>query len=319
MQKELYIHIGPPKTGSTTLQKLLAEQADSDQPEIYYPKAGRINDGRPSLRSNGTKVYSEQYHVINHTNIFYALIGTMIDPSSDDVLCMLTKEVAESDHSPIVISSEGFFWLNEQIPKLINCLPNCSIKVLLYIRNPFNRTLSSYREKVRTENMTCSFDKFVSEEDFFVKEPAVIDRWAKYIKRENVITRPFEHITAGPGLYQDLCGLVGIDVSKSNDSDARARQNNATYTDQTLVVIRFLSKMQERCKIGGFSFLVCINLKRIISQTAVIRVFLNCILFSLRNRLISPEGRASLSNRICDEIDDMPSHYRALYVDYIES
>lgn len=317
-RKKVYIHIGPPKTGSTTIQKALAEQSECDSPLFYYPKAGRLNDGKPTQRSNKGKIYTESYHVINHTNVYYALMGTMIEPPSDAILDMLAEEVTECEQEQIVISSEGFFGLDEQIAEFLSRLENCDIKVLLYIRNPTSRTISSYREKVRTENMTCSFEDFIGAEDAFIKEPAVIDRWASYVGRGNIITRPFEQVVADPGLYQDFCDVVGVDCERIKNMNVSGRVN-VSLNDQNLMAIRFLSKIQKQFKTGGVPFLVCINLKRIMSHSAFIRRIVSCILFPLRNSLMCQEGRFLLSKRIEDEINDMEPHYRLLYEDYIKN
>lgn len=316
-QKQVYIHIGPSKTGSTTLQKALAEQSESDSPLIYYPKAGRLNDGKPTQRSNQGKIYTELYHVINHTNIYYALLGTMVEPSSDDILNMLAAEVAECSQNRVVISSEGFFGLSEHIQKLIDLLGDCDIKVLLYIRNPEHRTISSYREKVRTENMTRSFEDFIGGEAYFIHEPTIIERWAGYVGGDKIITRPFEQVAANPGLYQDFCNVVGIDDENLDNTESYERANTS-LNDQNLMAIRYLSKIQKKLKTGGLPFLVCINLKRILSQSAFVRIILGCMLFPFRNSLISTDGVALLRKKLEKEINDMAPKYQLMYQNYIK-
>ena len=42
MKRKLYIHAGPPKTGTSALQYVLR---DHDGSAVYYPKAGQWDDG----------------------------------------------------------------------------------------------------------------------------------------------------------------------------------------------------------------------------------------------------------------------------------
>jgi hypothetical protein len=311
-KKHVFIHIGPPKTGSTTIQTQLTNEAASERPFIYYPEAGRLNEGKPTLRRNGEKVYSEQYHVINHTNTYYALLGTMVDPTSKDVLDMLTAEMEVCEHRCVVISSEGFFSLDEQIPQLLECCGDYSIKVILYIRDPTKRIISSYKEKVRSENMTISFEKFIQQEGCLVQEPEVIERWARYVGHENIIKRLFDRVIAGPGLWTDFCEATG-NGGEADKVATKENRDNEKWPDQLLVMIRLLSKCQKRCAIGGIPFLVLINLKRLITRSRVVQYFLCCILFPFRNVLIPQSGIEIVSQIVGSEIGETPPCYRSLY------
>jgi hypothetical protein len=310
-KKNIFIHIGPPKTGSTTIQTQLANEVASERPFIYYPKAGRLNEGKPTLRRNGDKVYSEQYHVINHTNTYYALLGTMVEPTSKDVLDMLTAEIEACGHRCVVISSEGFFSLNEQIPQLLKCCGDYCIKVILYIRDPTKRIISSYKEKVRSENMTISFEEFIQQEGRLIQEPEVIERWARYVGHGNIIKRPFDRVIAGPGLWADFCEATG-NGGKAVKAAEKEKRDNEKWPDQLLVMIRLLSKCQKRCAVGGVPFLVFINLKRLITRSRVIQYFLCCILFPLRDALISQSAIGIVSRKVNSEIGETSPCYRSL-------
>jgi hypothetical protein len=315
MRKKIYIHIGPPKTGSTTLQGVLSDQSDSEHPKVYYPEAARLYEGAKTVRKDGENIHYGTNKAINHTNVFNALIGTMIEPSNSQILDGLVAEIAECNHAHVVISSENFFVLDGEIPNFIDSFNQYPVKVLLYIRNPASRIISLYREHVRKGNMTISFTEFLEREWCLLQEHHIINRWANHVGRENIITRSFEEAVAGSGLYYDF--IEAIDVDWEGESvPPREKLKNAKMPDQLLWLMKSLSKWQKKCKVGGVEFLICINLKRIISQSSVIQKVLYYALYPLRNRLISDEARTFLSKRINDELSQLSQEDRLLYADY---
>ena len=76
-KKNVYIHIGHSKTGTTSLQKFLSKESKSENSNFLYPKTTLINDG---------------HHLLFKSN--------------QETLHTLFKEIKDSCKKNIIISSE---------------------------------------------------------------------------------------------------------------------------------------------------------------------------------------------------------------------
>ena len=136
MKRKLYIHTGPPKTGTSALQYVLR---DHDGSVIHYPKAGQWNDGA-------------------HHNLVLNFFGDYAQPKTvrEDIGVLFDRVSEDASHSqvPIVISSEmlavrpspGHF-----IDALLSRLGgDLDVEILFTVREHFERTASLYGQRVRS-------------------------------------------------------------------------------------------------------------------------------------------------------------------------
>jgi hypothetical protein len=155
--KELTLHIGLPKTGTTTLQKYLTDNAEElEKQGVSYPKAGRS--------------------YIAHHNIAHACRRTLsIGREFNELRNNYDAEVASFDRA--ILSSEAFqnascylglihfFGLpNGLRKKLPASLPlrtrQYRISTYCYVREFLEFACSSYSQKVQNSNTHLSFTDF---------------------------------------------------------------------------------------------------------------------------------------------------------------
>jgi hypothetical protein len=127
-QPQLILHVGPHKTGSTTLQiRFLAARDQLAQHGVDYPTAGLFQFGHHYLKS--------------------FLAGDMAD--CGDLTEDRLREVGATDRS-ILFSSENLIYLSaEQLEKLKRLFPRHRIVAVMFIRSPVDLWPSHWQELVK--------------------------------------------------------------------------------------------------------------------------------------------------------------------------
>ena len=117
----IILHIGPPKTGSTSIQSFLnSAQQELLTDGILYPSKGRSEAGvtyhikiherdAKSRRFASTKGPDFAHHLLAWT-----LAGTVRDISADRCWAQVLSEIESLNPKTAIISSEYFAWLSEE-------------------------------------------------------------------------------------------------------------------------------------------------------------------------------------------------------------
>jgi hypothetical protein len=155
--RDLFIHVGAHKTGTTAVQMTLAGLG-----------AG--------LRSHGlTYPRSNWYHHSQH-RLAFAMKGQK-DPKAGDTpdlateVAALNTAIAKADTDKVLISSEVFFSVPPaQIAALAAQIEGARVHVIAFVRRPDTFLISMYNQKIK--GPVNSFAKPISS---FVKDPLSID------------------------------------------------------------------------------------------------------------------------------------------------
>ncbi len=136
--KKLVLHIGPPKTASTGLQKFLSESRDTG--EYIYPKFGRVKNG------------------VAHHNIAYELRKHDRYEPAETGFFELNKLMRNTKKN-VFISSEEFILTRPVLDPIvrISVETGFSLEIVYFVRDPLDRLNSMYTQQVKT-GMT--FDNF---------------------------------------------------------------------------------------------------------------------------------------------------------------
>jgi hypothetical protein len=132
MKKSIYIHVGPPKTGTSILQSWLSSHADElhEASNIYYP----IHDIDENQVSSGHNQLFLDKKVGKKSAFCHQNFQKLLDKFDLDTFNIL------------LLSSEYFFY---QIPEFMKYAGKYDIKFITYVRPEFEFIESVYNQSVK--------------------------------------------------------------------------------------------------------------------------------------------------------------------------
>lgn len=151
LQRTLILHIGHPKTGTTTLQNALVRspQALKEHGILYPPKNGPAKHSQiaAALAPIAGAPPQRRRSVIRDPAVIRA--------KGEALWAQVVKSVAQSDAPQIVLSSEEFFNICAQpeMPRFIGELATLAqnVEVVAYLRDPVSYAATSIQEKIKHE------------------------------------------------------------------------------------------------------------------------------------------------------------------------
>lgn len=186
MNKEIFVHVGPPKTGTSAVQKWFGENTDFLKSKgVLYP-SHRIDENGVSS-GNLRKLYE----VIPNHKI----------KLNENRLKSLLSEFKKSDCKILFLSSEFFF---KEMKVLKRNIPN--VKFIVYLRNPMDIRESSYNQSVKRhfKTDTLSFglankiqymDKLVDYANEYGNDDLIIRLYGtKYFRHQNIVSDILEQL-----------------------------------------------------------------------------------------------------------------------------
>ena len=192
----LYLHIGMPKCGTTSLQMALARNADKlARQGVYYP---RLRD-KPF-----------------HHDIFYAIRDQRMSSLDEQF-----AEIADKARSlpKTIISTENFCW--DHRPEIVDATKSFfsnfdTVKIIIFLRNIFDFHNSWYCEHIQgfenqgTEDVADFFTEDRLEKLNFVK---ILANWRDTHGKDNVSIAFVDKIgNDGDSLIEAFLRLVGSEI-----------------------------------------------------------------------------------------------------------
>tara|TARA_B100001093_G_scaffold510011_1_gene575076 strand:- start:1346 stop:2443 length:1098 start_codon:yes stop_codon:yes gene_type:complete len=178
--KNIYIHIGTGKTGTTAIQEFLSENTDFlNKNNIQYCKSGRT--------SGINHLAACRNHQRNDKNSIHQL-------GIKENLENIYSEINESNFKNFIISSENFPGLsNHEIDELVSYFKDlCSIKVIVYFRRQDEFFESWYSQVVKTskspETPQVLLNKLIKNE--ILDYQKIISKWD--IEEVEMIVKVYE-------------------------------------------------------------------------------------------------------------------------------
>ncbi|MFA5940164.1 MAG: hypothetical protein WC809_12475 [Sinimarinibacterium sp.] len=202
-RKQLYLHIGRAKVGSTALQhflwtnrQLLAQQG------VLYPDS-------VMMQSASHKLALVFQHELPDAEPVREL-------SAAEVYGAMFDEAERLNLRRIVASSENLFLVKPAEPA--RCMRRgYDVRIVCYVRRQDEVLVSSYIQELKTgdSNAQRGIEKFASDPlrlAWLDYEP-VLDAWAAQFGRENIIVRVAEKEQLRGTIFEDFLDLVGVDTS----------------------------------------------------------------------------------------------------------
>ncbi len=203
-KKTIYLHIGVPKTASSTIQKgLFIFRNKLMGNGYYYPKSGLI----------GT----------NHKNIFFELCSMpdhkiKYQPGNGS-LKDLVEEIKKSNFKNYIISVEHFSLLKlPEINNLKYALNLFEVNVIVYLRRQDKVIQSGWTQNAKRMVFKKSLGEIISEElgnsNSVYHYEYLLNQWAAAFGKPNIVVRIFEPERLKGNIFHDFlytCGIRNLD------------------------------------------------------------------------------------------------------------
>lgn len=230
--KPIFLHIGMPKTGTSSIQSFLREKRqDLRERGIVVPKSlGRMNHTGLALyslpdRSNET---IRKAHGL-------AKLPSVLD-FRKTLRAQLAQEAKDwNDNETIVLTSEHMSLLRtvdelERLKQLLALIGERPVRVVIYLRRQDLAYLSSYSQRVKNGNSLHWSDMAEVHDPAVWDYASLLDVWRSV--HENIIVRVFERgQMVAADAVRDFLSVVGCadfpvaDVPRTNESlDARTME-----------------------------------------------------------------------------------------------
>ena len=236
MLEKIFVHAGTPKTGTSTLQRMLAENRDLLlESRILYP---RVPEGEGYQHSFLYSWAHDEPMALRYHRLRGRLDIESINEYHQRCLECFERDVLRSHSRTLIVSNGTLSRLNpENLGQIRKYFENyCSnIKIVLYIRHPLSLFISGAQQGLRgghyrldrlKENLdVIQFDSVRS-----------IDSHVEAFGRENVIVRPFERSQFLDGnVARDFLDIVGI--SRDNMDSFKCSVENPSVTWEALQLL----------------------------------------------------------------------------------
>jgi cytidylate kinase len=222
MPKTIYIHVGMSKTGTTSIQQMLAKNEDLlSQSGILFPKWARKNG-------------------IGH----HSLAAYIKQGKDEDDALKLKAEVGSSKHQKVIVSSELFERMSEDKWRALGqFFSPYRVKIIIYLRRQDDAIISMYNDLVKKHALDLTFS------DYLIKSPRI--DLLDYRKTLGVISTVFGHENLSVGIFSKthlLEGNVGRDFSARVDPDLllfdefTAEHNNSSLIPATAMLMARINR-----------------------------------------------------------------------------
>lgn len=217
--KQVYLHIGMPKTGTTSIQNnLYANRRVLEAHGIHYLSSGLDKTGHHVY---GASIESETFKSEVHGPIVFDTIKRQ--KYRDD----LVKEIAKSHASRFIVSSE-VLWKVQNLKGLLEPFTPWKPKVVVYIRRQDRALISTYSMLVKWGAGKEEFLDYLAKNRGEFLYSKKLDNLAALFGKDNLIVRPFdEKRLKNSSLIEDFFDAIGsldvlpqLSISDERDNEA---------------------------------------------------------------------------------------------------
>ena len=248
-QNQIFLHVGPPKTGTSSIQRLLSQSyAVLLDRGVLYPRAGRVNSGKQYQHNDTSDNIDFQFNPIKHKLLHWALKGRVVGIDPETCWSYILSEQKQTKSHTILLSDEGFASLSvEQMNRLKSLMSGFKVNVIFYLRDPFSRIVSSYKQSVKIGNCCKSFEGYLAEiveENRLYSLKVYLERFRDCFGADSLIVRDFDKIINDDvDLEYDFLKILGIesvDFEYFKNKDI----SNASPSNGVIRLLRELNRIE---------------------------------------------------------------------------
>jgi hypothetical protein len=205
----VYLHIGAPKTATSTLQSMLAGNFEPLLKQgVLYPKLLRHGDAHHTLVADLIQAY--QGHTM--ADLWYG------DRTRGEAWQDLQREIEQYPGiDKIILSSELFFGQTQRLEDMLadirSRLSEHELKVVVYLRRQDQLYSSFFNQDVKGARQWAhnAYQFFQTHQIFQHDYSELLGIWSSGVGRENMVIRPYESAQwVGGNIVEDFCAVTGI-------------------------------------------------------------------------------------------------------------
>ena len=206
----VYLHIGAPKTATSTLQSMLAGNFKQLLKQgVLYPKLLRHGDAHHTLVADLIQAY--QGHTM--ADLWYG------DRTRGEAWQNLQREIEQHPGiQKIILSSELFFGQTQRLEDMLadirSRLSEHELKVVVYLRRQDELYSSFFNQDVKGARQWAhnAYQFFQTHQIFQHDYSELLGIWSDGVGHENMMIRPYESAQwVGGNIVEDFCKVTGID------------------------------------------------------------------------------------------------------------
>lgn len=224
-KKNLVIHAGMHKTGSSSIQSSLFFNRDAlNEYDIAYTERGLVKDEEVGFRllkfSNSLKQHAfDEAALLSDITHFNSLSASTIVVSHEDLLRLDLHE------KTLELLGESF-----------------NISLVAYVKDPILYFNDKYKEWVRRMGCALEPSDFVLQHFDYLHWDRLAKKWESFIGRDNIYLSPFEkeHFRNGSVLthfYDLLSYICGAKTEQERLSPLQAKQNTGLNNKAILATL----------------------------------------------------------------------------------
>ena len=232
MEKTLFVHMGPAKTGSSAIQDFLGanERVLSDK-GLHYSKALRWE--KDGSHNPLAWILYHKYH-----NVHLDTHSKHFVEREEQLLQNLVDEIGANSDKSLILSSETFPMLGEEaLDELLKLGGNRRVKAVFYVRDLREQAVSFAAQLVK-EQISREFDNRLSNifrnwirhfNSTFIK---CLELWKSKIGKESLIFRKYGYkYFKGWSIYSDFLDAIGLNLTEDFDLPDKLLNKSLKYCE----------------------------------------------------------------------------------------
>lgn len=241
MAKPVFLHIGMPKTGTSSIQQYLRNNrvALRGHDFIVPTTLGHLNHENVSLFALADRSRStvRRRHGLMSVEAVHAFRNAlMVD---------WTNELAKwSPHEAVVVTGEHMSLLQEpdefvRLKQFLGLLGDRPVRVIVYLRRQDLYCLSGYSQRIKggSRLQWSELEKEIDRQEFDYE--TMLRRWKEAFGKESIVVRPFEAAQWANGdLICDFMSIIGCPIGPEFRSAVR---KNVSLDARSLEFLRRLN------------------------------------------------------------------------------